>query len=412
MKLSPELVRLLPKTDLHLHLDGSLRPETLIDLARSRGVPLPSESVAGLFELVFKDKYASLTEYLQGFQYTVAVLQDPEALERVAFELMEDNILEGVRYIEVRFAPHLHVHPGLGFQEVLQAVDRGLSRAAARHNGESEAVRSGREPRFAYGIIACAMRKFEPFYSDFYRRFFELHSYTPPKQVFQLAAVELARAVVDIRDRCGVPVVGFDLAGDEFGYPAVDFKEAYDYVHRHFMKKTVHAGEAYGPESIFQAITECHADRIGHGCYLFSDDMIRSPEITDRADYVNRLSQYIADRRITVEVCLTSNLQTNPQIHSLAEHSFGRMRASDLSCTLCTDNRLVSRTTMCRELGLALEHFPITAKELKDLLVYGFKRSFYPGPYEEKRRYVRAVINYYEDLQRRFMPETVGGGNV
>ncbi len=110
------------------------------------------------------------------------------------------------------------------------------------------------------------MRKFEPVYSDFYRRFFELHSYSPPKQVFQLAAVELARAVVDIRDRCGVPVgQGFDLAGDEFGYPAVDFKEAYDYVHRNFMKNGPR-GQAYGPESIFQAITECHADRIGHGC--------------------------------------------------------------------------------------------------------------------------------------------------
>lgn len=410
MKLPADLIRHLPKTDVHLHLDGSLRPETLIDLARGHRVQLPSGTVDGLFELVFKEKYAGLTEYLHGFQYTVAVLQDPESLERVAYELMEDNILEGVRYIEVRFAPHLHVHPGLGFQEVLQAVDRGLSRAVAHYNSRSEGVRNGREPRFAYGIIACAMRKFEPVYSDFYRRFFELHSYSPPKQVFQLAAVELARAVVDIRDRCGVPIVGFDLAGDEFGYPAVDFKEAYDYVHRNFMKKTVHAGEAYGPESIFQAITECHADRIGHGCFLFSGDMIRSPEITDRQDYVNRLSQYIADRRITIEVCLSSNLQTNPQIHNLAEHSFGQMRASNLSCTLCTDNRLVSRTTMCRELGLALEHFPITAKELKDLLVYGFKRSFYPGPYEEKRRYVRSVINFYEELQRRHMPETMGGG--
>ncbi len=248
MKLSPELIQRLSKTDLHLHLDGSLRPGTLIELARRRGVELPSFTEEGLFELLFKENYASLTEYLRGFQYTVAVLQDEEALEQTAYELMEDNIREGVRYIEVRFAPQLHVHAGLTFQAVMQAVSRGLDRAASRYNRESAAIREGREPRYAYGIIACAMRKFEPFYSDFYKRIFDIHSFFSAKEVFKLASLELVRAMVDVRDRFGVPVVGFDLAGDEAGYPAMDFEEAYDFAHRHFMAKTVHAGEAYGPE--------------------------------------------------------------------------------------------------------------------------------------------------------------------
>jgi len=406
-----DVIRALPKTDLHVHLDGSLREATLIELARERGVKLPSETVEGLNELVFRPHYASLAEYLHGFALTGAVMKDAEALERIAYELAWDNIDEGVRYIEVRFAPHLHVHPGLGFQEVLQAVDRGLSRAVAHYNSRSEGIRNGREPRFAYGIIACAMRKFEPVYSDFYRRFFELHSYSPPKQVFQLAAVELARAVVDIRDRCGVPVVGFDLAGDEFGYPAVDFKEAYDYVHRNFMKKTVHAGEAYGPESIFQAITDLHADRIGHGYHLFSPGLC-GPGVADPDEYVRRLARYIADRRITIEVCITSNLQTNPTIKTVKNHVLGRMLAENLSATLCTDNRLVSHTTVSRELQLAIEAFEMDLKQLRNTIVYGFKRSFFPGPYNERRRFVRQIIDHYDrviDRWKASQAQTVPG---
>lgn len=406
MEIAPELITLLPKTDLHLHLDGSLRPDTLVALARSRGVALPSETTAGLFELVFKERYGSLSEYLEGFRYTVAVLQDAEALEQAAWELMEDNVREGVRYIEVRFAPQLHVHPGLGLDEVLRAVDRGLARAAAHYNATTPGIRAGLEPPYAYGIIACAMRKFEAGYSDYYRRILGVHQYAPPREVYPMAAMDLIRAIVDIRDRHGTHIVAFDLAGDEAGYPAMDFKAAYDFAHRHFIKKTVHAGEAYGPESIFQAITELHADRIGHGLYLFDPGMIRNPAITDRELYVERLGQYIADRRITIEVCLSSNLQTNPGIGHLSRHAFGRMKAQCLSCTLCTDNRLVSRTSVSQELQLALDHFPFTLGELKNLLAYGFKRSFFPGPYREKRDYVRKAISYFEHLERtRLRPQ-------
>jgi adenosine deaminase len=404
MLISPELIRKLPKTDLHLHLDGSLRVGTLIDLAREMNVPLPSATDEGLYEQVFKENYASLTEYLEGFRYTVAVLQTAEALERVSYELMEDNILEGVRYIEVRFAPQLHVHAGLSWKEVLQAVDRGLRRATDRYNRESAAIQRGDEPPYAYGIIACCLRKFEAVYSDYYRRLFEVHRYSQPKEIYRLASLELARAVVDIRDRYGVPVVGFDMAGDEKGYPAIDHKDAFDYAHKNFLKKTVHAGESYGPESIFQAITDLHADRIGHGYSLFHPEMIRSDQRHKKDRYSEDLSQFIADRRITIEVCLSSNIQTNPHLQSLADHTFAEMKRHKLSTTICTDNRLVSRTNVCRELSLALAHFPHTLDELKDLLIYGFKRSFYPGDYPEKRAYVRKAFNLFERLQQEHLP--------
>jgi adenosine deaminase len=389
----------LPKTDLHVHLDGSLRLSTLLELARERRVELPSATEGGMRDLVFKDRYGSLAEYLHGFQYTVAVMQDEEALERIAYELAEDNQREGVRYLEVRYAPQLHVHEGLDAVRVVAAVDRGLKRARDAYNRRREIVEQS-EPPFEYGIICCAMRKFTPAFSRYYATLFAAHPYGRPTELYSMASMEMARAAIVARDHHGMQVVGFDLAGEEAGYPAEDHSEAFDYAHRHFLKKTVHAGEAYGPESIFQAITDLHADRIGHGTYLLEPDAIRSPQIEDKADYVERLGQYIADRRITLEVCLTSNIQTNPHIREIGEHTFRRLRNARLSTTLCTDNRLVSNTTVTRELGLAIKHLGVGPKDLKSILIYGFKRSFFPGTYLRKRQYVRQVIDYYEAIER------------
>jgi adenosine deaminase len=218
-----------------------------------------------------------------------------------------------------------------------------------------------------------------------------------------MASIELARAAVTARDGYGLQVVGFDLAGEEAGYPAGDHKQAYDYAHRHFLKKTVHAGEAYGPESIFQAITDLHADRIGHGTYLLEPDAIRDQEIEDREHYIERLGNYIADRRITLEVCLTSNLQTNPQLRRLEEHTFSKLRAQRLSTTICTDNRLVSNTTVTKELLLACTHLGLDRHDLKSIIIYGFKRSFFPGSYLRKRQYVRQIIDYYDRVEARYL---------
>ncbi len=394
--ITEAIIRALPKTDLHLHLDGSLREQTLIELARERKVALPSETVEGLNELVFRSSYANLAEYLHGFQYTCAVLQDKEALERVAYELAWDNINEGVRYIEVRFAPQLHLHGGLSFREVLAAVDRGLRRAKDEYAASPEVKEQG-QPPFHYGIIVCALRFFTAGFSRWYSGLFDLFPGAPEEHLFGLASLELARASVRVRDEEGLPIVAFDLAGREDGYPASDHQQAYDYAHRHFMKKTVHAGEAYGPESIFQAITDLHADRIGHGYHLFSPQLC-GPAVSDPADYVARLSRYIADQRITIEVCITSNLQTMPAVKTARDHVFGRMLKEKLSATLCTDNRLVSHTSVTREVLTAVEAFNMGLDELRQTIIYGFKRSFFPGPYTERRRYVRQIIDYYDKV--------------
>lgn len=387
----------VPKTDLHLHLDGSLRLGTLIELAQQKGIALPSFTEAGLRERVFKAGYNDLNEYLSGFQYTCAVLDEPETLERVAYELAWDNLNEGVRYIEVRFAPMLHVNEKMDLEAVLTAVDRGLRRAKTEFNR----ALADDEPPFAYGIIACAMRMFAANFSPYYRKFCEAHPYMSHKRLYGLASLELARAIVAIRDRTGLPIVALDLAGAENGYPAVDHQEAFQYVHQHFMKKTVHAGEAYGPESIFQAITLCHADRIGHGYHLLDADFISDPRIGDREDYIRKLCQYIAESRLTLEVCLSSNMDTDPKLTDLAQHPFGKMIDLRLSTTLCTDNRLISRTTVTRELALAVKHFALTPRLLENIIVYGFKRSFSLDDYSVKRRYVRQVIDYYRKIESK-----------
>jgi adenosine deaminase len=398
--ITRELVAELPKTDLHVHLDGSLRIPTLIELARADRVELPSYTEAGLRETVYKDRYTSLGDYLKGFRYTVAVMQNAESLERIAAELAEDNQAEGVRYLEVRFAPQLHVRPGLDAVQVIAAVDRGLRRARDRYNQRPE-IAAGREPAFEYGIICCALRMFAAGFSRFYDTLLAAHPYTRPKDLFAMASLDLSRAAVLARDSLGLQVVGFDLAGEESGYPAGAHKEAFEHAHKHFLKRTVHAGEAYGPESIFQAITDLHADRIGHGTYLLEAAAIRDPEIDDRDHYVDRLGNYIADRRITLEICLTSNLQTNPELKWLDDHTFRKLRAARISTTLCTDNRLMSNTSVTNELMLAVKHLGLDRHDLKSIVIYGFKRSFWPGNYLSKRQYVRQVIDHYEAVERR-----------
>lgn len=399
LKITEALIRDLPKTDLHVHLDGSIRLNTLCELAKEYNVEMPSYTEDGMRELVFKDTYANLPEYLEGFSYTCAVLQTEEALERCAYEFGVDNYLEGVRYFEVRFAPQLHINSRLNAEMVLRAVNRGLKRAKEEFNAKPEVV-SGAEPHYGYGIIVCAMRFFNESSSEYFHHLINVHKHAPMKEIFSLASLEIARTAVSIRDAEGLPIVGFDLAGAEAGFPPDDHIAAYSYVHEHFMKKTVHAGEAYGPESVFQAITALHADRIGHGTYLLDPTAIRDPRITDREAYVDQLGQYIADRRITLEICLTSNLQTNPHMHTLADHTYENIRRHKLSTTICTDNRLVSNTTVTRELEMVTRELKFTPKDLRSVVIYGFKRSFMPGTYLEKRAYVREIIDYYEKVEK------------
>src|SRR4029453_11610077 len=257
------------------------------------------------------------------------------------FELCEDCQAEGVRYVEIRFAPQLHVRPGLEVADVVRAVDRGLRRAAAAFNARPGVV-EGSEPPFAGGIILCALRFFRAEFSTGYRRFFEALPQSPSAGGGAAESVEVARAAARLR-REGLLVVGIDLAGQEKGYPADDHRHAYQVAHEAFLGKTVHAGEDYGPESIFQAIGDLHADRLGHGTWLLDESKIQDPRILDRTAYVERLAQFIADKRITIEVCLTSNQQTVPDLAGdLRRHPFGEMRKRRLSTTFFTDNPLVS----------------------------------------------------------------------
>lgn len=396
--LTRDLIAALPKSDLHVHLDGSLRLGTLIELARARKVKLPSTSQSGLLETVFKRAYRNLPEYLKGFEFTVACLQDAESLARVAHELCLDCRAENVFYVEIRFAPQLHARGDFDVVAVLRAVSNGIARAKKEINSHPDIV-AGRLPHFEAGILVCAMRFFLPVFSGHYRAYFDALPYAPRRSIYGLASLELVRATVRAVEDEGLPVVGVDLAGQERGFPAKDHHEAYQFAHDHFLGKTVHAGEDYGPESIFQAITDCHADRIGHGTWLFSTARIQDASIKDKKGYVQSLVRYVADRRITLEVCLTSNQQTIPEFRTdLRKHPFRDMRKARISVTLCTDNRLVSRTTMTDEVWKAVETFDLTPREVKDLLIYGFKRSFFPGSYPGKREYVRAVLNRMESL--------------
>jgi adenosine deaminase len=309
-----------------------------------------------------------------------------------------DSWNEGVRYLEVRFAPQLHMSSTFDFQAVMRAVDDGLRKARDEINRTLPAD----EPVFDYGIIVCAMRFFDENFSEYYRNLCRVLAFASQQERIRTASMELARAGVQLRRESDIQIVGFDLAGSEYGYPASAHEDSYEYVHRNFMRKTVHAGEAYGPESIFQAIAKLHADRIGHGLHLFNEEMIFGGSVQDKRAYIENLVNYIAENRTTIEVCLTSNLQTSPALKAIEEHSLRQMLARKLSLTFCTDNRLVSHTTITRELGLALENFSIPPGQLKDIIAYGFKRSFYYHPYTMKRKWVRGMIDYYEKLEKQF----------
>ena len=400
-KVPSEFLKRIPKADLHVHLDGSLRLSTLIELSKKEGVELPDYTEKGLRQKVFKDKYASLVEYLKGFSYTGAVMQNAENIERIAYELGQDAIAEGVRYLEVRFAPQLHANEKLTAQEAVRAVVRGLRRAQKEHNS-SAAVKKGEDLEFYFGIIACAMRNFNQFMSPYYAGLIKALSQSSKSEIFSIASLELAKMVVKLAKEEKLPVVGFDLAGEEAGYPAADHLDAYRYVHKHFIRKPVHSGEAYGPESIFQAITDCYANRLGHGTHLFAAEMIKDKKVKNKEEYVNSLADYIASERIGIEVCLTSNLQTLPQIKSVKDHPIKEMIKRGLPVSINTDNRLVSNTTVTKEMELLVRNVNLTPKDLKNIVIAGFKSGFFPGSYIEKRRFVRKVIDRYNALAKEY----------
>ena len=304
-----ELLHRLPKTDLHVHLDGSVRPETLIDLAADQGVELPTRDPEALAEHMHVREARDLVDYLSRFDTTLSVMQRADALERIAFELAEDAAAENVRYMEVRFSPVLNIHQGLSLQEAVDAPLRGLRRAEEQFD-----IRTG--------IIICGIRNMSP-----------------------ETSMHLADLTVAFKNR---GVVAFDLAGAEYNNPAKMHRDAFYRVGNANIAATIHAGEAYGPESIHQALHYCNANRIGHATRLFED-----PD----------LMQYINDFRVPLEICLTSNVQTRAA-PSFEEHPLRTYYDEGLVVTLNTDNRLMSATTVTEEFWRACEHLGFTWEEL------------------------------------------------
>jgi adenosine deaminase len=247
------------------------------------------------------------------------------------------------------------------------------------------------------------MRAFNSRMGHYFRELLSVMPGAPRREVYVAASLELVREAIDLRDRCGLPIVGFDLAGEEAGYPACDHVKAYQQAQDNFLKKTVHAGEAYGPESIFQAITCCHTNRLGHGTFLFAQDMLQDKSIVNPSRFVDQLVEYIASERIPVEVCPTSNLQTSPQILLMQDHPLRHMLKHNLSICICTDNRLVSNTSVTGELEKVAENMSVTRRDFRNLIIAGFKGSFFAGSYNEKRQFVRKAIRRYDLLARRWL---------
>jgi adenosine deaminase len=320
---SEEFIRNLPKVDLHCHLDGSLRPETIWELAQNREVNLPANSLEELREIFSLQKKTprSLVEYLKRFDYTLAVLQDVEALSRAAYELAVDNAAENVLYLEVRYSPILHTRKGLKLIQVMDAVLEGLARAE-------------REVGIKTGVIICGIRNINP-----------------------ETSLRLAELTVAYKHQ---GVVGFDLAGFEDKYPAKAHNEAFYLIRKNNINCTVHAGEAYGPDSIKQALHNLNTHRIGHGTRLREDG--------DLLNYVN-------DHRIPLEICVTSNVHTGA-VKSIEEHPLRLYYDCGLRVTLNTDNRLMSDTTLTKEYLMASRIFGFTEQDLKNIAVMGFKSAF------------------------------------
>jgi adenosine deaminase len=334
MSQDKHLLRRLPKVLLHEHLDGVLRPQTVVELAQQVGYKnLPTSDPHDLAVWFHQGaNQGSLAKYLEGFAHTIAVMQTEEALERVAYEQAEDLHNDGVVYFETRFAPLFHTKKGLTHQQVVSAVLKGLERGH-------------KEFGITSGLIICAMRNMD-------------------------VSLEMAELAVDFRER---GVVGFDLAGEEGGYPPKKHVDAFHYIQRENFNITVHAGEGYGKESIWQAIQYCGAHRIGHGTRLIDDIAV----VDGKAVKLGDLAQYVLDKRIPLEICLISNVHTGAAA-SLAEHPFKILYQEKFRVTLNTDNRLMSNTSMTREFEAAADTFGLSLDDFEKITINAMKSAFLP----------------------------------
>jgi adenosine deaminase len=320
-----EWLRRMPKAELHVHLDGSLRPATMIDLARTANITLPTHDPDALRQWMLVSDARNLEDYLARFEYTIALLQSPDAIERVAYEMVADAATDGLRYLEVRYCPELSTREGLSMDQALAAEWRGLQRGERDFNVVAR-------------IINCTLRQFDP-----------------------QRSIAIAEHSVRMRDH---GVVGFDVAGPEAGHPPGLHREAFDIAARGGLGITVHAGEGAGWESIAEAIHSCRATRVGHGTRLFEN-----PE----------LLRYVRDRRICLEINITSNVQTRV-VRAAADHPVRSYYHEGLAVTLCTDSWLMSGVALTDEYLTAHRDLGFSRTELESMALAAFEHAFLPWP--------------------------------
>ncbi len=344
---SKQIVNSIPKVLLHDHLDGGLRPQTIIELAADlKYKKLPTKDSIELGEWFHRGaNKGNLVEYLQGFEHTTAVMQTKDALERVAYEMMEDMKNDGVCYVETRFAPVFHTEKKLYYEDVVSAVLDGLERGK-------------KDFGVGYGLILCGMRNMKN-------------------------TLDIAELAVNFRKQ---GVIGFDLAGEEGGYPPKRHIEAFQFIQRANFNITIHAGEAFGKESIWQAIQWCGAHRIGHATHLVEDFILdKKGNVAGFGD----LAQYVLDKRIPLEICLLSNVHTGA-VDKIENHPFGILFKEKFRVTLNTDDRLMSDTTMTKEFLTAIEYFNLTLEDLEKITLNSMKSAFIP--YKERLKYIYDII--------------------
>lgn len=343
VRVPREILRRLPKAELHCHLDGSVRPQTLLELGAERGIRMPRPDAASLRDYMRVDDARNLEDYLARFEITLAVMQSRAELERIACELVEDAARDGVKYLEVRYAPVLNTRDGLQMDEVVEATLRGIGRGEREHGVTAR-------------LILCALRH-------------------------QSVKVANEQAELAIAYR-GLGVVGFDLAGGEAGNPASRYAEAFALAQRGGVACTCHAGEGAGPDSVRDALFGCEVHRLGHATRLIEDH-----ELTD----------YANEHRIPLEICLTSNVQTHAAA-SLQRHPFREYYDRGLNVVLNTDNRLMSDTTLTDEYVAANAALGFTFDELATVAMNGFESAFLPE--EERARLVAEARDGITDLRR------------
>jgi adenosine deaminase len=327
--LTRELIGRLPKAELHVHLDSCLRPETMIELARKGKIGLPSTNPEQLRRLMLVDDARNLEDYLKRFDITIALLQTPESLERVAYEMVEDAARDNLRYMEVRYCPHLSRRGGMTLDEVIEAELRGFDRGTRDFGVVSR-------------VINCSLRHYDPAIS-----------------------VEIARRSVAYADR---GVVALDLAGGEAGRPPGIHRAAFDLAQQSYLPITVHAGEAAGAESVAEAIQVCHANRIGHGTRIRED---------------RALMDYVRDRQIPVEINITSNVLTHA-VPRAREHPVREYFDAGLNVTLCTDGWLMTGVSLSDEYWTAHSELGFSRPEIDRLILNGFESAFLPWPEREE----------------------------